>query len=110
MDKHITVSDIIDLLDRNRSGSEYVQIYDVSDCYKASRLNTASIALDLMGNKLIDSIGVTDDELAIYITDEEINGYWEGNEKAQQKAEEMKKAKEQAERLYIAASIMGGVV
>lgn len=110
MNKQYTVSDIIDLLDRNRSGGEYVQIYDVSDCYKASRINTASIALDLMGDKLIDSIGVTDNELAIYLTDEEINGYWESNSAAAQaKAKEMQAAKQQAESLYKAASILGGL-
>ena len=79
-----TIADILDLIDRNRSGTEFINLceYELIDAYSVFR--TDSIALDMISDREVDSMGVIDGRMIIYLADETIKDYWESNKKAAQ--------------------------
>lgn len=71
----IYVNDILNLYDYNRDGQ--VPIYLVEDDDRSILLDSSCIAIDLMSDMQVDSIGIEDDgRLIIYLHDNAICEYW----------------------------------
>lgn len=80
-----TVGQIIDLIDYNREGNNYVLISEEDE--KFSRVFTNSVMLDLISDFEIDSMDADEDTVRIWLHDNSITGYWE---QIRQKAKEKK--------------------
>lgn len=71
----IYVKDILNLYDYNRDGEK--PIYLVEDDDRSILLDSSCIAIDLMSDMQVDSIGIEDDgRLIIYLHDNVICEYW----------------------------------
>lgn len=71
----IYVKDILNLYDYNRDGEK--PIYLVEDDDRSILLDSSCIAIDLMSDMQVDSIGIEDDgRLIIYLHDNAICEYW----------------------------------
>ena len=71
----IYVKDILNLYDYNRDGEK--PIYLVEDDERSILLDSSCIAIDLMSDMQVDSIGIEDDgRLIIYLHDNAICEYW----------------------------------
>ena len=73
----ITLAQVLDLIDPNRSGWKWINLYEYGGDSIFSNMRTDAISLDLMKDKKVDSIGVDNGQISIYLTDESINKYWE---------------------------------
>jgi len=71
----IYIKDILNLYDYNRDGEK--PIYLVEDDDRSILLDSSCIAIDLMSDMQVDSIGIEDDgRLIIYLHDNAICEYW----------------------------------
>lgn len=69
------VKDVLNLYDYNRDGK--YPIYLVEEDEESMLLTSSSIAIDLMSDMQVDSIGIEDDgRLIIYLHDNAICEYW----------------------------------
>lgn len=71
----IYVRDIIDLYDYNRESDYPVWVSERDDNW--NKLLSGSIALDLMSDMQVDSIGARGDVLCIYLHDNSVSEYWD---------------------------------
>lgn len=73
--REIYIKDILNLYDYNRDGEK--PIYLVEDDDRSILLDSSCIAIDLMSDMQVDSIGIEDDgRLIIYLHDNAICEYW----------------------------------
>lgn len=71
----IYVKDILNLYDYNRDGKKPIYLVEEDD--ESMLLTSSSIAIDLMKDMQVDSIGIEDDgRLIIYLHDNAICEYW----------------------------------
>lgn len=71
----IYVKDILNLYDYNRDGEK--PMYLVEDDERSILLDSSCIAIDLMSDMQVDSIGIEDDgRLIVYLHDNAICEYW----------------------------------
>lgn len=88
MNKQITVADILDLIDPNRSGWSKINLFEYKSDEAYSVLGTNSIALDMLSDRAVDSLGCNNGHISIFLTDEDVEGYWTNNLiRAQEKAD-----------------------
>lgn len=74
MDK-ITVRQIIDLIDRNHEGTEWV-LFSEDGGENWNEISTGSVALGLMGNYRVDSMDAEDSRIRLWLSEDDVNGYW----------------------------------
>ncbi len=79
MNRGITVGDIIDLLDSCGDGTGQVIISTDSDDKNIVRID--SIMLDAISDRGVDSMGVENDRLRIWLTNETVKEYWDRKKK-----------------------------
>lgn len=82
-----TVGQIIDLIDYNRDGQEYVMIAEKDEDW--CKVYTGTVMLDLISDMQVDSILAEDGDIKIYLHDNAVTGYWEQKrQKAKEKGHE----------------------
>lgn len=75
----IYLRDIINMYDYNRDGDYPIWISEFDDCW--NKLLSGSIAVDVMSDLEVDSIGVRDDVLLVWLSDNAVTEYWDMKEK-----------------------------
>lgn len=70
MNKIITVGNILDLIDSNRDSEEYVRVMD-NNGQVESRAMIKSDMWESIEHRLINSMGAEDDEIVLWLEDEE---------------------------------------
>ena len=81
-----TIADILDLIDPNRNGSNFINLLEYDSDESFSTLRTDSIALDSISDIEINSLGVINGLITIFLSDEAILNYWANNEKKAREA------------------------
>ena len=96
MNNQITVADILDLIDPNRSGWQQINLFEYKADEAYSTLRTDSIALDMISDRAVDSLGCDNGHISIFLNDEDVEGYWTNNlVRAQEKAAQLQQEERQ---------------